>query len=79
MAPHSSDELVASCIYRTAGLRWTRTPTRNAGVASPPDVVHLQDKENMGTSSEEGQLKGGGQCQCQLQHSWLRVPAGQPA
>lgn len=58
MAPHASDELVASCIYRTAGLTSTRTPTQSAGVASPPDVVHLQDKGNMSTSSEEGQLRG---------------------
>lgn len=45
MAPHSSGELVVSCICQIAGLRLRHTPILNAGVASPPDVVHLYEKE----------------------------------
>lgn len=45
MAPQSSGELVVSCIFHRAGLGWRHTPTQNAEVASPPDVVHLHEKE----------------------------------
>ncbi len=47
MAPQSSDELVVFCICRTVGLMLIRTPTLNAGVASPPDVVHLHEKDKI--------------------------------
>lgn len=43
-APPSSGEQGVSCIYRIAGLKLTRTPTQNAEVASPPDVVHLHNE-----------------------------------